>query len=329
MRKIFIILIFFIISIESYALAPDTSLLTGEPSGPRRVKISTAGFDEVLDLWRCEFPLSDSGLIARLQVFYNRYTAQVSTRAVYVAGSPSADGYIDKAFTAESIVNLFYLKETYSFDIVDLLDDGKRETEWIQGSGGESIRYAVKLIAEDGFYRVELYNETGDRIGRAGDVGDGDFSIAREYKHANLGCFLIKLLLLVINIEQGSSALSFRFYFYDLWAYYESIGTELSDASDDVDTAQYYGFLRISEQGLDACILSPEVSDLIYGSLDPGIWRNWSQRELDRYVARVKDWGRNRVMELQQEFSRRQQEETESGRRVLPDTVADFVYSIP
>jgi len=201
-------------------------------------------------------------------------------------------GKINRKMYAEWIADLFYLKDLYGFDILQLEIGG--ETKWVlNGENGKKEKFIFKT---DDINYIGAINVFKDQIAEKNMIAGawsnnywrtkfrkkGRALHKDKYRGRNIGNFLIKTLHFCRWDGCGGKKTSIIIQNddADLARFYKTIGAGI------IGDNEYAQFTLIGS--INAGIIPENKIDTING-LNKFIWRTWSQRKMDRYFRLTDD----------------------------------------
>ena len=271
-------------------------------------KRPVASFAQVLQEAEKDMFLNDDSRNSLLDL-YRKYTALVNTER-YRSDRISYPGhdFIIDAFSAERIVDIFYLKKQYGFDLfkVILSDNEEEQLDYVKGR--VHLQFNFKFTTEGDIRQIRSI-----KVIRIDDQGQQKPAahflpysqepfVNRLYQHIN-GINLANFLSKTFYFSAWALGKSEYFDHLDckpytqrklqsLKLFYSTIGHKVAKLDSDHElsvTYKYHG-------GLQAGIITPEeFVKLISISRENGlnewcaIWQQWSQREIDSYLRQTSD----------------------------------------
>ncbi|MDD4956825.1 MAG: (d)CMP kinase [Candidatus Omnitrophica bacterium] len=261
---------------------------------------------------------------SRLNTFYYKYrklAGQFEGKGSDMWGR--GPDRMEEYMKPEHIADMFYLSEVYEFDMWDLLGE-KRSTKWVSGTGPDRVEYEFRIEENSDIAMVEI-GPDGNELREVARAERGSYGVRnyQDNRGRGLGNFIIKthyLILWAKRYIRREDVLIAALGGAGLIGYYDTIGATTYRDSD--------GDMRASIElvgGISAAILDPRQAAKIK-SLDPRIWRVWSQRNMDRYLSLVEQVDPEVLEKAHKDFSdEHSAEKIETVREITPGTVANYV----
>ena len=194
--------------------------------------------------------------------------------------------YLTWEFDKKRISDIFYLKKKYEFNIFELLASGK--TMWINKEKG--MKYQIEYDKEQ---KHQVLIEDNGSEGKEGispaSVKKGDclYEDWKKNKGRNIQNFINEIHQMVLWLDEGET---------------KKIQSFSRDKNAEKFEEDHHTLYFSLEGGIEGGILSAGEKEKIK-DLDPRIWREWSQREIDKFFVLINEYSPETVRKACKEFS--------------------------